>query len=191
MCFGNKIGFVFTDSLDHNELFSLKYGSFILEVDNSFNEELLLKNTNYEVLGFTEDSNCIKVYDVKLSLEALIEHWTNPLKKVFPHQVEENIEIYEEKLYESKTIRSCNVNLKGASPKIFIPVFPGTNCEYDSARAFKNAGGRPVVQVFKNLTTKDIEDSVALMEREIRDSQIIMFPGGFSEEMNQMVLVNL
>ena len=180
MCFGNKIGFVFTDSLDHNELFSLKYGSFILEVDNSFNEELLLKNTNYEVLGFTEDSNCIKVYDVKLSLEALIEHWTNPLKKVFPHQVEENIEIYEEKLYESKTIRSCNVNLKGASPKIFIPVFPGTNCEYDSARAFKNAGGRPVVQVFKNLTTKDIEDSVALMEREIRDSQIIMFPGGFS-----------
>ncbi len=180
MCFGNKIGFVFRTDIDEKDLFSLQYGSFIIEVDNSFDEKIILSNTNYEVLGFTEDSKAIKVKDVSLALETLIKHWTKPLEKIFPSEDKEELKIYEERLYESKAYKKCNINLQGASPKIFIPVFPGTNCEYDSAKAFKKAGGRPVIKVFKNLTAKDIEDSVAIMEKEIRDSQIIMFPGGFS-----------
>lgn len=180
MCFGNKIGFSFHQNIDTNKLFNLQYGSFLVEVDKDFDENKLLASTNYEVLGFTVDSKAIKVRDFDLSLDTLIHCWTNPLEKIFPSEVDKEINIYEERLYESKTFKTCNVNFKAASPKIFIPVFPGTNCEYDSARAFEKAGGRPVIQVFRNLSSKDIEDSVAAMEREIRDSQIIMFPGGFS-----------
>ncbi|NLZ47814.1 MAG: phosphoribosylformylglycinamidine synthase [Clostridiales bacterium] len=180
MCFGNKIGFTFQNPTDEKELFSLQYGSFIIEVDNNFNEKLLLKDTNYKLLGFTEDTKEIKVNNVNLSLDALIDQWVKPLDSTFPAEVEEERKIYKERLYERDTFTNCNVNFKNASPKIFIPVFPGTNCEYDSARAFEKAGGRPVIQVFRNLSYKDIEDSVAAMEREIRDSQIIMFPGGFS-----------
>lgn len=180
MCFGNKIGFTFNKDVDENELFSLHYGSFIIEVDNYFNEKELLENINYKVLGFTEDTQAIKIKDSSLSLDALIKCWTKPLDNIFPSTADEKMEVYEERLYESNAIKSCNIHLKGASPKIFIPVFPGTNCEYDSAMAFEKAGGRPVIHVFRNLSTRDIEDSVAAMEREIRDSQIIMFPGGFS-----------
>ena len=180
MCVGNKIGFKFNTDIEVGSLFELKYGSFVVEVEKDFDAAEILKGFNYTILGSTDDSEYIQVEEKKLSLERLIQNMNKPLEKIFPQNTEDEEIIYEEKRFETKGKISCNFNLDGAKPKIFIPAFPGTNCEYDSARAFSRAGGRPTIQVFKNLTSRDIEESVKLMEKEIKDSQIIMFPGGFS-----------
>ena len=75
---------------------------------------------------------------------------------------------------------STNCNIRIAKPKVFIPVFPGPNCEHDLAKAFIDAGADPKITVFKNIKENDIEDSIAEMEKSINEAQIIMLPGGFS-----------
>jgi phosphoribosylformylglycinamidine synthase len=180
MTLGNKIGFRFTNSIDNANLFSLKYGSFILEVDKDFDEKTSLKDLNYSLLGNTENAQYIQIGSTIINLDSMILDWTEPLDKIFPTTVEVKPVIYKESLFSTNGIKRCNINLYGAAPKVFIPVFPGTNCEYDSAKAFEKAGGRASIQVFRNLTSRDVEDSVRIMEQEIRNSQILMFPGGFS-----------
>jgi phosphoribosylformylglycinamidine synthase len=123
------------------------------------------------------DTECVSI-----PLDEAIEAWMNPLEKVFPTRSAVQKETLKEEvpeiLYDAKTVYVAKNKI--AKPKVFIPVFPGTNCEYDSAKAFERAGALVETVVFKNMTEANIRDSVAAFEKAIKDSQIIMFPGGFS-----------
>ena len=171
MCIGNKIGFKFTAN---KCLFKPKYGSFIIEAK----EELDINKL--ELLGNTIQEKEIVLFEGdKLNLEELIKIWEEPLEKVYPTKCK-NIETrkIENILYNGDKKVNCALHI--AKPKVFIPVFPGTNCEYDLEKAFIDAGGDPNTFVFKNIKENDIEESIKEMEKRINEAQIIMLPGGFS-----------
>ena len=132
----------------------------------------------YKVVGEVNDSKTFTYGDTVISMEEALEAWTGKLEKVFP--TSSNVEQKEVKnsLYDTKTVYVAKN--KVAKPKVFIPVFPGTNCEYDTAKAFELAGAEPIVKVFKNMTAEDIRDSVEIFSKGIKEAQMIMFPGGFS-----------
>ena len=168
-CIGNKIGFKFENTED---LFTPLYGSFVLEVAED------IDNAKLELLGTTTSEKAIVVNEnVVLDLEELIKLWEEPLEKVFPTRVEQKGEARNILSQKTPTITR---KLPITRPHVFIPVFPGTNCEYDSAKAFEDAGARVSTVVFKNLKPQDIQDSIELFAKEIEKAQIIMFPGGFS-----------
>ena len=168
-CIGNKIGFKFNNT---NDLFTPLYGSFVLEASED------IDNAKLELLGMTTNERTIVVNEnVVLDLEELIKLWEEPLEKVFPTRVEQKGEARNILSQKTPTITR---KLPITRPHVFIPVFPGTNCEYDSAKAFEDAGARVSTVVFKNLKPQDIQDSIELFAKEIEKAQIIMFPGGFS-----------
>lgn len=168
-CIGNKIGFKFENTED---LFTSLYGSFVLEAAED------IDNAKLELLGTTTSEKTIVVNEnVVLDLEELIKLWEEPLEKVFPTRVEQKGEARNILSQKTPTITR---KLPITRPHVFIPVFPGTNCEYDSAKAFEDAGARVSTVVFKNLKPQDIQDSIELFAKEIEKAQIIMFPGGFS-----------
>ena len=170
MCFGNKIGFEFKIN---KCLFKPRYGSFIIEAS----EELDINKL--ELLGTTIEEKEIRISEnEKIDLEELISIWEKPLEKVFPTKTESKLTKIENVLSDKKQILVAKSKI--ARPKVFIPVFPGTNCEYDLAKAFTDVGADPKVVIFKNLKENDIEDSIVEMEKAINESQIIMLPGGFS-----------
>lgn len=169
MCFGNKIGFEFLDS-DY-DIYAKNYGDIIIETSET------IENENAVLLGKTISEKEIRVKGEVLDLEMLIKEWENPLLSVFP--IDSGIETdVEEISYTKGSIITRKTSI--ASPKVIVPVFPGTNCEYDTAKAFNEAGGNSDIFVFKNKTQNDIEDSVIELEKRIRNSQIIALPGGFS-----------
>ncbi len=168
-CIGNKIGFKFENT---DDLFTPLYGSFVLEAVED------IDNAKLELLGMTTSERAIVVNEnVVLDLEELIKLWEEPLEKVFPTRVEQKGEARNILSQKTPTITR---KLPITRPHVFIPVFPGTNCEYDSAKAFEDAGARVSTVVFKNLKPQDIQDSIELFAKEIEKAQIIMFPGGFS-----------
>ena len=168
-CIGNKIGFKFENT---DDLFTPLYGSFVLEAVEDIDNEKL------ELLGTTTSEAKIFVNEnVVLNLEELIKLWEEPLEKVFSTRVEQKGEARNILSEKTPTITR---KLPITRPHVFIPVFPGTNCEYDSAKAFEDAGARVSTVVFKNLKPQDIQDSIELFAKEIEKAQIIMFPGGFS-----------
>ena len=168
-CIGNKIGFKFSNT---DDLFTPLYGSFVLEAAED------IDNAKLELLGTTTSEKTIVVNEnVVLDLEELIKLWEEPLEKVFPTKVEQKGEARNILSQKTPTITR---KLPITRPHVFIPVFPGTNCEYDSAKAFEDAGARVSTVVFKNLKPQDIQDSIELFAKEIEKAQIIMFPGGFS-----------
>ncbi|MEE1389809.1 MAG: phosphoribosylformylglycinamidine synthase [Clostridia bacterium] len=174
MCIGNKIGFEFKAN---KCLFKPRYATFIIEAKDK------IENEKLELLGITTNNKEIKISeDEILDLEELIKVWEEPLEKVFPTKTNEINKKIENILYKPAggTPQVSSHKIKIAKPKIFIPVFPGTNCEYDLAKAFIDAGGDPKIAVFKNLKQTDIEESIIAMEKLINESQIIMLPGGFS-----------
>lgn len=175
MCIGNKIGFEFEAD---KCLFKPRYATFIIEAKDK------IENEKLELLGITTKEKEIKISEnEKLNLEELIKIWEEPLEKVFPTKAETKFTKIENILYTGVGADDpvCpRPKIKIAKPKIFIPVFPGTNCEYDLAKAFIDAGGDPKIAVFKNLKQTDIEESIITMEKLINESQIIMLPGGFS-----------
>lgn len=170
MCIGNKLGFEFVNKID---LFKPMYGSFILELEPGVSAD------KFEELGKTKlEEKIIISKNEKLDLNEIIELWLKPLEKVFETKVKSKFDKIENILSDKKvTIISKE---KFAHPRIFIPVFPGTNCEYDSEKAFTDAGGITKTVVFKNLKSRDIEESILEMEKAIKEAQIIMIPGGFS-----------
>lgn len=198
MCFGNEIGFEFSEDVQLNEIKSYTYGSVILEVKNE--EALrLLKDVDFKVIGKTIEKPVIKMKTEEVLLRELKETYDEPLKKVFVMDYEDNqkksLGFKEEHFNERLDNHSKNTQssvdevalsskasplIKLAKPKIVIPVFPGTNSEYDSERAFEKAGGEVKQIVFNNLSSKHIEESILALEKEINSSQIIMLPGGFS-----------
>ncbi|MEG0664642.1 MAG: phosphoribosylformylglycinamidine synthase subunit PurQ, partial [Clostridia bacterium] len=168
MSLGNKIGFQFNNSLSKCEIFKKCYGGFIVETNEEIAQGILIGKT-------TIDYN-LKFNDEKVCLQSLQKSWENKLESVFPAYKEvENKEIPKLEYSCKNIILAKN---KVAKPKVLIPVFPGTNCEYDSAKVFKNA--ETDIFVIKNLTSNDIKQSVSSFAEKIKQSQIIMLPGGFS-----------
>ena len=180
MAFGNRLGVTIDANACVNCMFSPRFGNLVAEVDADklvVLEELADKKY-YKVIGQVTEAAEFVYGDMKLTMEEALNTWTQPLEKVFPTRVTTETDEVNTGLYETKDIYICKN--KVARPTVFIPVFPGTNCEYDSARAFECAGADTIVKVFKNLDAAGIRDSVEEFVKAIDRSQIIMFPGGFS-----------
>ena len=174
MAFGNHLGVEISDELEIEDLFANGIGDIIAEVPVEMLQEI---DAAYTVVG-TVTKKDFTYKDVTITLEEALQAWTSKLEKVFPTKAGKNVSPIETKLYTADNIYVCKKKI--AEPTVFIPVFPGTNCEYDSAKAFERAGAKVITKVFKNLTPEDIRDSVEIFEKAIGQSQIIMFPGGFS-----------
>ncbi|HBE9438142.1 phosphoribosylformylglycinamidine synthase [Clostridioides difficile] len=181
MAFGNKIGFKFSEEAEkaftNDKLFEASYGNIVLELAND--DLSMLEGYNYIVLGSTVKEASIFIKGEELVLDELYKEHCSTLEPIFPTKTEEVKSKIETINYISQG-EAKKSSLSIATPRVFIPAFPGTNCEYDSARAFERAGANANIRVFKNLTYKDIEDSIDTIVNEIKSSQIIMLPGGFS-----------
>ena len=188
MAFGNGMGVKLEETIDKRELFAPAFGDLIAEVPAERLEELSI---SYTLLGEVTADNTISYGEMQLSLNEAVTAWKGTLESVFPTVSEEeqkmqNIDVQpasekaviENGLYRTSDIHICTHKI--GQPTVFIPVFPGTNCEYDSKKAFERAGAKVITKVFKNLNAEDIRDSVAEFEKAIAQSQMIMFPGGFS-----------
>lgn len=178
MCFGNKIGFGFNGPVEPNSLFTPDYGSIVIEIPEGEDVEQLLRGLNYKLLGSTQKEGYIYVNGLKIALDNLIEKWEKPLERIFTTRTEEIQGT--PKTYSYNVSRTAKAGRNIAKPRVFIPVFPGTNCEYDTARAFEKAGGTADIFVIKNLDSRQIDQSIDTMVQKINNSQIIMLPGGFS-----------
>ncbi|HBF2805785.1 TPA: phosphoribosylformylglycinamidine synthase [Clostridioides difficile] len=181
MAFGNKIGFKFSEEAEKtftdDKLFEASYGNIVLELAND--DLCMLEGYNYVVLGSTTKEASIFIKGEELALDELYKAHCSTLEPIFPTKTEEVKSKIETISYISQG-EAKKSSLSIATPRVFIPAFPGTNCEYDSARAFERVGANANIRVFKNLTYKDIEDSIDTIVNEIKSSQIIMLPGGFS-----------
>jgi phosphoribosylformylglycinamidine synthase len=178
MCFGNMIGLEFTVPISAEQCFVPEYGSLILELERGVDPNQSLKGLDFHIIGETKAEPVIGVNQIIIELSEALEAWEKPLERIFPTKTEKisgKPKVYN---YEAKTVSKSKVTV--AKPRIFMPVFPGTNCEYDTQKAFIKAGGEVETLVFRNLTADDIEQSLDEMTRLINNSQIIMFPGGFS-----------
>ena len=170
MCFGNGLGFKFSDAVCVEDIFKYNYAGFVLEVTGWDNED--------EVIGIITDKDEIVYRDEVIFLTDLLDIYENKLESVFSCNIKNTGEKPETLSYEGKSCLSPAV--KVAVPKVLIPVFPGTNCEYDSAKAVKDAGAEPSVFVINNLSAKGIAESVERFASELKNSQMIFVPGGFS-----------
>ena len=188
MAFGNGMGVKLEETIDKRELFAPAFGDLIAEVPAERLEELSI---SYTLLGEVTADDTISYGEMQLNLNEAVTAWKGTLESVFPTVSEEkqkmqNIDVQpasekaviENGLYRTSDIHICTHKI--GQPTVFIPVFPGTNCEYDSKKAFERAGAKVITKVFKNLNAEDIRDSVAEFEKAIAQSQMIMFPGGFS-----------
>ena len=177
MAFGNRMGVKLEHNVDARDLFAPAFGDIIAEVPAEKLGELAI---TYTVIGEVTDDAVFSYGDVEIPLSEAEEAWKGTLEKVFPTNsgAEGQEEVIEKGLYNASDIHICSHKI--AQPTVFIPVFPGTNCEFDSKKAFERAGAKTIVKVFKNMSASDIVDSVEVFEKAISQSQIIMFPGGFS-----------
>ncbi|WP_085832080.1 phosphoribosylformylglycinamidine synthase [Clostridium merdae] len=175
MCFGNHVGFHFEDgALDEKLLFAPQSGALVLELTPNAQ---LPKELRAALLGSIAKEPEVVLGSDTLSLEHLLSVWTGTLEKIFPTQTKEapleEVPLFTERFTAAPAI-------KAAKPRVVIPVFPGTNCEYDTARAFEIAGAEPEVLIVRNLTASAIEETIERLEKAIQNAQIIMLPGGFS-----------
>ncbi len=177
MAFGNRMGVKIEHNIDERDLFAPAFGDIIAEVPEGRVGELSI---TYTVIGEVTGDGTFSYGHISIPEEEAEKAWKGTLEKVFENNT--GAKRQEEKvdtgLYHAENIHICAHKI--AQPTVFIPVFPGTNCEYDSAKAFERAGAKVVTKVFKNLDAADIVDSVNIFEKAIAQSQIIMFPGGFS-----------
>ena len=176
MAFGNGMGVKIEHSMDARELFAPAFGDIVAEVPADKVGKLSI---SYTVIGEVTDDAKFAFGNTEITLKEAEDAWTGTLEQVFRTVSDEaSDEKVESPLYDTKDIVICGHKI--AQPTVFIPVFPGTNCEYDSAKAFERAGAKVITKVFRNMDAADIVDSVNTFEKEIAKSQIIMFPGGFS-----------
>ena len=176
MAFGNGMGVKIEHNLDPRDFFAPAFGDIICEVPDGKVGELAI---TYTVIGEVTDNAKFTYGDTEITLKEALSTWEGTLENVFKTAAgTEGVKADDGSLYKADSIYVCKH--KVAKPRVFIPVFPGTNCEYDSTRAFERAGAEVDVKVFKNLTAEDIHDSVELFEKAIDQAQMIMFPGGFS-----------
>ena len=189
MAFGNAMGVKIEHNLDPRDFFAPGFGDLVLEVPA---EKVGQLSITYTVIGEVTADGKFSYGNAEITLDEAYKAWTGTLEKVFKTTSGEENDgpvamavktadpeaTYENGVYNTKNIYVCKH--KVAKPRVFIPVFPGTNCEYDSTRAFERAGAEVDVKVFKNLSAEDIRDSVEIFEKSIDQAQMIMFPGGFS-----------
>ena len=175
MSFGNKIGFEFNNEII--DLFKPAYGSIVFELAE--NDLSILDGYNYQVLGNTISKEVIKVNNEEIDLNEIYNEYCGVLESIFPTKATILNDKIETINYISK-VESKKSSITIAKPRVFIPTFPGTNCEYDLSKSFENAGAETSIKVFRNLTYKDIDESIDSIVKEIKKSQIIMLPGGFS-----------
>ena len=177
MAFGNRMGVAICDSVDAKDLFAPAFGDIIAEVPADKVDALTIP---YTVIGEVNADAVFAYKEVKLTEADAEAAWKEPLEKVFPTNsgAEGQEEAVKSDVYKASDLHICTHEI--AQPTVFIPVFPGTNCEFDSAKAFERAGAKTIVKVFRNQNAADIVDSVDVFEKAIAQSQIIMFPGGFS-----------
>ena len=189
MAFGNAMGVKIEHSLDTRDFFAPGFGDLVLEVPA---EKVGQLSITYTVIGEVTADGKFSYGNAEITLDEAYKAWTGTLEKVFKTTSGEENDgpvamavktadpeaTYENGVYNTKNIYVCKH--KVAKPRVFIPVFPGTNCEYDSTKAFERAGAEVDVKVFKNLSAEDIRDSVEIFEKSIDQAQMIMFPGGFS-----------
>ena len=184
MAFGNKLGVTVNEDVSKETLFAPGFGNIVAEVPAEKVAEVKAAFdaaglAGYEALvGWVNEEESFIYSDMRISMEEALHAWTATLEKVFPTRATENKDEVKTGLYKADSIYVCKN--KVAKPTVFIPVFPGTNCEYDSADAFERAGANTIVKVFKNMNANDIRESVDEFVKAIEQSQIIMFPGGFS-----------
>ena len=174
MAFGNKLGVKLEHNLDPRDAFTPGFGCIVAEVPDGKVGELSI---TYTLIGEVTESG-FSYGNVSISMDEALEAWTGTLEKVFPTVAVKGKEKLDTPVYKTDSIYVCKH--KVAKPTVFIPVFPGTNCEYDSAKAFERAGADVVTKIFRNLSESDIRESVDEFARTIDQAQIIMFPGGFS-----------
>ena len=189
MALGNGLGVKIEHNLDPRDFFAPGFGDIIMEIPDGKVGELSI---TYTLIGEVTDNHRFSYGNVEITVDEAYKCWKGTLEKVFKTVSGENSDgpvsyaavpkeegaVIENGLYKAGSIYVCKN--KVAKPRVFIPVFPGTNCEYDSTRAFERAGAEVDVKVFKNLTPEDIRDSVEIFEKAISQAQMIMFPGGFS-----------
>lgn len=190
MAFGNGMGVKIEHNVDARDLFAPAFGDIVAEVPADKVGEL---GITYTVIGEVTDDAALSYGDMSIGLCEAEAAWTEPLEKVFPTRSEaeggptaffvagketEAGRLGEDGCFHATGVHVCTHKI--AQPTVFIPVFPGTNCEYDSAKAFERAGAKVITKVFRNMDAADITDSVSVFEKAIGQSQIIMFPGGFS-----------
>ena len=183
MAFGNRLGFRIEHNVAPEDLFFPDFGAIICEVKDG---EVGSLHTRYTVVGVVEDTQRFEYRNTSIPIDEALEAWTGTLEKTFrsvpAHEPDQtasapaDVEPFD--VTKAGSVYVCGHKI--AQPKVFIPVFPGTNCEYDSAKAFERAGARTDVRVFRNLSSDDIRASVDEFASAIDDAQIIMFPGGFS-----------
>lgn len=175
MAFGNGLGVAIEETVSAEELFTNGLGDLVAEVPA---DRLADMDVAYTLLGTVTAEPVFTYGNMTLSEKEALDAWKKPLEKVFPTKAVKDTDAVETGLYETNHIYVCKN--KVAKPTVFIPVFPGTNCEYDSTKAFERAGAQVVTHVFRNLSAEDIRSSVDAFAKEISQAQIIMFPGGFS-----------
>ena len=178
MAFGNGLGVAIDEEVPLRALFENGLGDIVAEIAADKLEALAAADVDYMTVGKVTEEAAFTYKDAEISLEEALAAWKKPLEKVFPTKAVKDTTPIETRLYHKEQIYVCKN--KVAKPTVFIPVFPGTNCEYDSTRAFERAGANVVTKVFKNLSAEDIRESVDAFEKAISQAQIIMFPGGFS-----------
>lgn len=178
MAIGNKIGFAFNDCCNKDDLFKAWYGSIIIEADGIKATGNLGENIDAIKLGFTTDDAKIKICGEEIALDEIISTWEKPLEGVFPTKADFDDMGMKTFAYAERNVSAPAV--KVARPRVFIPAFPGTNCEYDTARAFERAGAETDVQIFRNLKQSHVEESIERFVKSVNEAQILMIPGGFS-----------
>ena len=178
MAFGNKLGVKIDDEVTTDDLFDNGLGDILAEIPADKLPALEEKELDYTVIGTVTEEPAFVYGDAKITMDEALASWTSKLEKVFPTKAVKGTEAVASDVYKADSIYVCKH--KVAKPTVFIPVFPGTNCEYDSTKAFERAGAHVETRVFRNLTAEDIRESVEEFEKSIAQAQIIMFPGGFS-----------
>ena len=177
MCFGNGIGFEFEAELALEEIFGYAYGSFLLEVDAD--TKASAGSATVLNIGKTTDTGCISRGSECAALEELADIYEGRLESVYTCNIKTEKTDVPAVEYKFEGIRKAPA-IKTAEPKVLIPVFPGTNCEYDSAKAMAEAGAAPEIFLIKNRSAEDIAESVSTFADKVRESQMIFIPGGFS-----------
>ncbi len=178
MAFGNGLGVAVDSSYKKEALFDNGIGDIVAEMSPEEVHKLRTLDIDFEEIGTVTADGVFSYGAMKLTREEALKAWTSRLDKVFPYTAGKDKSAVASALYHTDDIYVCRH--KVARPNVFIPVFPGTNCEYDSAKAFAAAGADVTVKVFKNMTAEDIRQSVDVFDKAISQAQIIMFPGGFS-----------
>lgn len=186
MAVGNKIGLT-VDEITRAELNAASYGSMVMEISKKEDADRLFKGVEYKVIGQTNRTSCLKIAtggeELKISLCNIINRWQKPLEEVFPVRTDDYKNSKDETLVRKVSFSARNRSkprFAAVKPKVILPVFPGTNCEVDSARAFERAGADVDIHIVRNLTEAQLNESILGLEKKIRKSQMIMIPGGFS-----------